>query len=67
MARQVHEAEWQSSELVRSVQSDDPQAVTRDGQEIDIKEYLRSGPGFEQLDLSRSADHPRTVGWVTGA
>jgi hypothetical protein len=29
-----------------------------------FKDYLRSGPDFEELDLSRPADEPRSIDWA---
>lgn len=31
------------------------------GEVADFKDYLRSGPGFDDLDLTRSAEHPRGI------
>ncbi len=37
------------------------------GDVADFKDYLRSGPGFDDLELTRSADAPREIDWLTGA
>jgi len=37
------------------------------GEVVDFKDYLRAGPHFDDLDLSRSADHPRQLDWVDDA
>lgn len=34
------------------------------GQLVDFKDYLRSGPDFDDLDLDRAADGPRTIDWA---
>lgn len=31
-----------------------------------IKDYLRSGPSFDDLDLSRTQELPRATGWDSG-
>jgi prevent-host-death family protein len=79
---QVQEAKQRFSELIRTVQADGPQIVTRHGQEIvviidiadfhrltgeivDFKDYLRSGPGFDDLDLSRTGERPRDIDWAS--
>ena len=31
------------------------------GQTAEFKDYLRAGPGFDDLDLDRPADGPRTI------
>jgi len=31
------------------------------GETTEFKDYLRSGPGFDDLDLTRSAEHPRSI------
>lgn len=36
------------------------------GEVVDFKDYLRSGPGFDDLDLTRSAELPRAVDWASG-
>jgi prevent-host-death family protein len=35
------------------------------GEIAEFKDYLRSGPHFDDLDLSRSTEHPRTVEWAS--
>jgi prevent-host-death family protein len=78
---QVQEAKQRFSELLRSVQAEGPQVVTRHGQEIavvidmdeyrrlkgeviDFKEYLQQGPDFDELELRRSTEGPRTIDWA---
>jgi prevent-host-death family protein len=34
------------------------------GQAADLKDYLRSGPDFDDLDLSRPAEGPRAIEWA---
>lgn len=34
------------------------------GQSTEFKDYLRGGPDFEELDLSRPADEPRSIDWA---
>ena len=33
------------------------------GDVSDFKDYLVTGPGFDHLDLTRSADLPRSIDW----
>lgn len=33
----------------------------------DFKDYLRSGPGFDDLDLARTAERPRDTDWAQDA
>lgn len=78
MRWQVQDAKQRFSELIRAVQSDGPQVVTRHGQEIavvieiseyrhlkgetaDLKDYLRSGPEFDDLELVRSRELARGI------
>lgn len=78
MRWQVQDAKQRFSELIRTVQSDGPQVVTRHGRDIavvieiseyrhlkgettDLKDYLRSGPEFDDLELVRSPDLPRGI------
>lgn len=35
------------------------------GEVVDFKDYLRSGPSFDDLDLGRTAELPRTIGWAS--
>ena len=75
---QVQEAKQRFSELIRSVEVDGPQFVTKHGEEvavvIDIAEYrrlrggasnfkdfLRSGPDFDALEIDRSTEPAPTV------
>lgn len=32
----------------------------------DFKEFLRAGPSFDDLDLSRANDRPREIDWTAG-
>ena len=34
------------------------------GQSTEFKDYLRGGPDFEELDLGRAADAPRSIDWA---
>ncbi|MBV9380594.1 MAG: type II toxin-antitoxin system Phd/YefM family antitoxin [Streptosporangiaceae bacterium] len=82
MLWQVQEAKQRFSELLRAVEADGPQIVTRHGEEVavvidiaefrrlhgdtgDFKEYLRSGTGFDELDLTRSDELPREIDWAS--
>ena len=73
---QVQEAKQRFNELLRAAKSDDPQIVTRHGEEIavvldiaefhrlrgdvaDFKEFLTTGPDFDDLELTRSGEQPR--------
>jgi antitoxin Phd len=31
------------------------------GETVEFKDYLRAGPAFDDLDLERSADRPRSI------
>ena len=35
------------------------------GDIADFKDYLREGPDFDDLDLTRSAERPRDTDWAT--
>jgi prevent-host-death family protein len=52
---QIQEAKQRFSELIRSVQADGPQFVTKHGEEIavviDIEEYRRIHPGERKLSF----------------
>lgn len=52
---QIQEAKQRFSELIRSVQADGPQFVTKHGQEIavviDIEEYRRLHPGGDRASF----------------
>ena len=37
------------------------------GEITEFKDYLRSGPDFDDLDLSRSAERPRSIDWAAEA
>jgi prevent-host-death family protein len=37
------------------------------GEVADFKDYLRSGPGFDDLDLTRSTELPRSIDWAAEA
>jgi prevent-host-death family protein len=75
---QVQEAKQRFSELIRSVQADGPQFVTKHGEDVavvidigeyrrlrgrapDFKDFVRSGPGFDSLEIDRSAEPSRVV------
>lgn len=75
---QLQEAKQRFSELIRSVEADGPQFVTRHGEEVavvidiaeyrklrggggDFKEFLRSGPDFDELEIDRPAALARVV------
>jgi len=74
---QVQEAKQRFSELVRKAEEDGPQTVTRNGREVvvvveagefhrltgplDFKEFIRSGPGFDDLELDRDRGLPREI------
>jgi hypothetical protein len=34
------------------------------GEVIDFKEYLQQGPDFDELELRRSTEGPRTIDWA---
>jgi prevent-host-death family protein len=37
------------------------------GETVKFKDYLQSGPDFDELDLARSDERPRTIDWVSEA
>jgi prevent-host-death family protein len=37
------------------------------GETAEFKDYLRSGPGFDDLDLDRTAELPRSIDWADEA
>jgi prevent-host-death family protein len=37
------------------------------GDVAEFKDYLRSGPDFDDLDLERTAERPRSTGWADEA
>lgn len=37
------------------------------GETAEFKDYLRSGPGFDDLELARSAERPRSIDWADEA
>jgi prevent-host-death family protein len=37
------------------------------GETSEFKDYLRSGPGFDDLDLDRTGELPRSIDWAAGA
>jgi prevent-host-death family protein len=77
MIWQLQEAKQKFSQLVRRAIEEGPQTVTRHGEEAvivisaaefrrltgapDFKEFLLSGPSFDDLDLERQRDLPREV------
>ena len=75
---QIQEAKQRFSELIRSVQSDGPQFVTKHGEDVvvvidigeyrrlkgetmDFKEFLLSGPTFDDIEFERSPELPRDI------
>lgn len=81
---QLQEAKQRFSELIRSVEVDGPQFVTRHGEEVavvidiaeyrrlrggapDFKQFLLSGPYFDDLEIDRSAEPARVVDLGEGA
>ena len=75
---QLQEAKQRFSELIRSVETDGPQFVTRHGEEVavvidiaeyrrlrggghDFKQFLRSGPDFDLLEIDRPTEPARVV------
>lgn len=77
MIWQLQEAKQKFSQLVRRAIEEGPQTVTRHGEEAvvvmsasefrrlkgtpDFKEFLLSGPSFDDLDLERSRELPREI------
>ncbi len=77
MIWQIQEAKQKFSQLVRRAIEEGPQTVTRHGEEAvvvmsasefrrlkgtpDFKEFLLSGPSFDDLDLERSRELPREI------
>ena len=37
------------------------------GDIAEFKDYLRSGPGFDDLDLERTSERPRSTDWASEA
>jgi len=37
------------------------------GETAEFKDYLRSGPEFDDLDLDRTAERPREIDWASQA
>jgi prevent-host-death family protein len=37
------------------------------GETTEFKDYLRSGPGFDDLDLTRSPEAPPSIDWAAEA
>lgn len=37
------------------------------GETAEFKDYLRSGPGFDDLNLDRAAEQPRHIDWASEA
>jgi prevent-host-death family protein len=37
------------------------------GETAEFKDYLRSGPGFDGLDLERTTERPRNTDWASEA
>lgn len=77
MIWQLQEAKQKFSQVVRRALEEGPQTVTRHGEEavivisasefrrlkglLDFKQFLLSGPSFDDLDLERQRDLPREV------
>jgi len=77
MIWQLQEAKQKFSQLVRRAMEEGPQTVTRHGEEAvivmsasefrrlkglpDFKQFLLSGPSFDDLDLERSRELPREI------
>lgn len=77
MIWQLQEAKQKFSALVRDALDKGPQIVTRHGEEVvvvlsaaefhrlkgtpDFKQFLLSGPSFDDLDLERQRDLPREI------
>jgi prevent-host-death family protein len=34
------------------------------GETVEFKDYLRAGPDFDEIEMGRSADHPRDIDWA---
>lgn len=81
---QLQDAKQRFSELIRSVQTDGPQFVTRHGEEVavvidiaeyrrlrggeeDFKDFLRSAPDMDLLEIERLASPARTIDLDAGA
>ena len=75
---QLQEAKQHFSELIRSVETEGPQVVTRHGEEVavvidiveyrrlrgggpDFKQFLRSAPDFDSLEIDRSMAPTRVI------
>lgn len=78
---QLQDAKQRFSELIRAVEKDGPQVVSKHGREVAVvieideyrrlkppeeqamnfKDFLRSGPPFDELDLERSSEIARVV------
>lgn len=37
------------------------------GETVEFKDYLRAGPDFDEIEMDRSADHPRGIDWSDDA
>jgi prevent-host-death family protein len=37
------------------------------GETAEFKDYLRSGPGFDDLDLDQATERPRDIDWASQA
>lgn len=37
------------------------------GEVVDFKDYLRAGPSFDDLEIVRSTEPPRTIDWADEA
>jgi hypothetical protein len=54
-----------SSDLAVIIDIVDYRHLTREIAEF--KDYLRSGPDFDDLDLNRTGERPRAIEWADGA
>jgi len=77
MIWQLQEAKQKLSQLVRRALEEGPQTITRHGEEAvvvisasefrrlngtsDFKEFLLSGPSFDDLELERPRELPREI------
>jgi hypothetical protein len=37
------------------------------GEVVEFTDYLRSGPAFDDLELDRATEYPRSTGWADRA
>ncbi|WP_114453719.1 type II toxin-antitoxin system Phd/YefM family antitoxin [Halopolyspora algeriensis] len=77
---QVQEAKQRFSEVLRCARGSGAQFVSRHGEDVavvldiaeyrrlsgdDFKSFLRSGPCFDDLEITRSAELPRDIDHLT--